>query len=124
MSYEKIILVGNLGQDPELRYLEDGTAVCTISVAVNKKRQDDKLTTWYRVSVWRGSAENVCKYLKKGSKVLVEGSNLRVSLYETKEGESAASLELTADRVVFLDGAPEGATNDKGKEKEVEDIPF
>lgn len=51
MSYEKLTIVGNLGQDPELRHLEDGTAVTNLSVAVNKKRNGQKSTTWFRVSV-------------------------------------------------------------------------
>ncbi len=57
MSYEKLTIVDNLGQDPELRYLQDGTAVTNLSVAVNKKRQGQKTTAWYRVSVWNGSEE-------------------------------------------------------------------
>ncbi len=123
MSYEKLTIVGNLGQDPELRYLQDGTAVTNLSVAVNKKCQGQKTTAWYRVSVWNGSAENVCKFLKKGSKVLVEGSNLRVSLYTAKDGKPAASLEVTAERVVFLDSPEEtGATN--GGDDADEDMPF
>ena len=123
MSYEKLTIVGNLGQDPELRYLQDGTAVTNLSVAVNKKRQGQKVTTWYRVSVFNAGAENVCKYLKKGSKVLVESSNLRVSLYTAKDGKPAASLEVTAERVVFLDSPEEtGATN--GGDDAGEDMPF
>src|SRR5258708_8362657 len=99
-SYEKLILVGNLGQDPELRFLEDGTAVTNLSVAVNKKRGEQRSTTWYRVSVWNGSAESATKFLKKGSKVLIEGSNLRVSQFTTKDGNPAVSLHGTADRTV------------------------
>ena len=109
-SYEKLILVGNLGQDPELRYLDNGTAVTSLSVAVNKKHGDQRTTTWYRVSVWNGSAESASKFLKKGSKVLVEGSNLRVSQFTTKDGKPAVSLDVTADRVVFLDSAEENST--------------
>ena len=108
-SYEKLILVGNLGQDPELRFLEDGTAVTNLSVAVNKKRGDQRTTTWYRVGVFGSSAENACKYLKKGSKVLIECSNLRVSQFTTKDGKPAVSLDVTADRVVFLDSVEESS---------------
>ena len=120
MSYEKLTIVGNLGQDLELRHLEDGTAVTNLSVAVNKKRNGQKITSWFRVSVFGSSAENACKYLKKGSKVLVEGSNLRVNLYTAKDNKPAASLELSADRVVFLDSAEESTTNGE----ETDDIPF
>ncbi len=120
-SYEKLTIVGNLGQDPELRFLEDGTAVTNLSVAVNKKRNDQRITTWYRVSVWQNSAETACKFLKKGSKVLVEGSNLRVNQYTTKDNKPAVSLELTADRVVFLDSAEDGPVTSG---EETGDIPF
>ena len=86
----------------------------------------DELTSeqvFHLTYVWNGSAENVCKFLKKGSKVLVEGSNLRVSLYTAKDGKPAASLEVTAERVVFLD-SPEatGATN--GGDEADENVPF
>jgi single-strand DNA-binding protein len=120
-SYEKLILVGNLGQDPELRFLEDGTAVTSLSVAVNKKRGEQRTTTWYRVSVWNGSAENACKFLKKGSKVLVEASNLRVSQYTTRDGKPAVGLEVTADHVVYLD-SPEDTTTPSGEESG--ELPF
>src|ERR1700690_3435638 len=120
MSYEKLTIVGNLGQDPELRHLEDGTAVTNLSVAVNKKRNGQKSTTWFRVSLFRVGAENVCRFLKKGSKVLVEGSNLRVNVYMTKDGKPASSLEFTADRVVFLDSPEESTTNGE----DANDIPF
>jgi single-strand DNA-binding protein len=121
MSYEKLTFVGNLGQDPELRHLEDGTAVTTLSVAVNKKRNGQKSTTWFRVSSFGSTADNACKYLSKGSKVLVEGSNLRVNVYTTKDGKPAASLELNADRVVFLDSPEESAANGEATDG---DIPF
>ncbi len=122
MSYEKLTIVGNLGQDPELRYLQDGTAVTNLSVAVNRKRQGQKVTTWYRVSVFNTGAENVCKFLKKGSKVLVEGSSVRVSLYTAKDGKPAASLEVTAERVVFLDSPEE--TGSTGGDEVDENVPF
>ena|SRR5215468_4250542 len=135
MSYEKLIISGNLGADPELKFLEDGTAVTNLSIAVNKKRKDaQKTTTWFRVSLFGKQAEVVCEYLKKGSKVLAECSNLRVSTYTTKKGESAASLEATAERIVFLDSASdvpvgEDHTNtveqpNNGAAEAVGDIPF
>ena len=120
MSYEKLTIVGNLGQDPELRHLEDGAAVTNLSVAVNKKRNGQRSTTWFRVSLWNGTATSTCQYLKKGSKVLVEGSNLRVNVYTTKDGKPASSLEFTADRVVFLDSPEESTTTGE----DTDDIPF
>ncbi len=122
MAYEMMIIEGNLGRDPELRYTQEGKAVATISVAVNKKQGDQKVTHWYSVSLWNGTAESVCKYLKKGSRVLVQGSNVRLNKYETKDGKPEAIIELTADKVVFLDSPEEGAGN--GKDKDEADIPF
>ena len=78
--YQKIIVVGNLGGDPEMRYMPDGTAVTNFSLATNRRWTDGRSgetrdeTTWIRVSVWRKQAESVNQYLSKGSKVLVEGT--------------------------------------------------
>ena len=108
-SCKKLILVGNLGQDPDLRYLENGSSHETVCRGQQEARGAAH-TTWYRVSVWNGSAESASKFLKKGSKVLVEGSNLRVSQFTTKDGKPAVSPDVTADRVVFLDSTEESST--------------
>jgi single-strand DNA-binding protein len=76
--YQKIIIVGNLGGDPEIRYQPDGTAVTSFSLATNRRwkdgnGQDVDETTWFRVSIWGKRAEAANQYLQKGSKVLVEG---------------------------------------------------
>ncbi len=78
MSFNKIILVGNLGRDPELRYTPQGDAVCDFSIATNEKRRDkagefQDVTTWFKVTLWRRQAENASKYLTKGKAVYVEG---------------------------------------------------
>ncbi len=78
MSFNKIILVGNLGRDPELRYTPQGTAVCSFTMASNERRRDKSgeqqdVTTWFRVTVWGKQAETVSKYLTKGRSVYVEG---------------------------------------------------
>ncbi len=112
MSYERILIVGNLGNAPELRTsAKDAQPVVTLSVAVNRKRGDQRTVTWYRVTAWGATAEQACQYLRKGSKLLVEGSNLRVSSYLDQAGKPQASLELTADRLIFLDSAPENGAN-------------
>ncbi len=107
MSYEKIVLVGNLGETPERRTGKDGQPVTSFSVAVNRKQNGQKVTTWYRVTAWNATADNIVAYLKKGSQVLVEGSGLRASAYLGKDGQPRAGLELTADRIIFLDRAPD-----------------
>ena len=78
MSFNKIIIVGNLGKDPELRYTPQGVAVCDFSMATNEKKRDksgefQEVATWFRVTLWRNQAENAAKYLKKGSQVFIEG---------------------------------------------------
>jgi|TARA_B110000263_G_scaffold243652_1_gene250678 single-strand DNA-binding protein len=112
MTYAKITLVGNLGQEPQLRYLANGQAVCNLSVATNEKWKDgegesQERTTWWRVSVWGKQAEACSQYLDKGRQVLVEGrmnadesGNPRI--YEKNDGTTGASFELTARTVHFL----------------------
>lgn len=140
--YQKIIVVGNLGGDPEMRYMPDGTAVTNFSVASNRRWTDGATgqprdeTTWFRVSVWRKQAETVNQYLSKGSKVLVEG-RLRPDpasggprTYTRQDGTVGASYEITADTVRFLSSREEdGSYSDDGEYQgaaaaEEDDIPF
>jgi len=120
--YQSITLIGNLGNDPEMRYTPAGTAVCSFRLAVNRTWTDgegnkkDK-TTWFRVTTWRKQAEIANQYLKRGAKVLVVGEVEEPNAFVNKAGEPAASLEVTAQTLKFLssnaDGkaqsAPEGA---------------
>ena len=108
MSFNKIIIVGNLGRDPELSYPPQGTAVCKFSVATNERRRDkageqQDITTWFRVTVWGKQAENVSRYLTKGRKVYVEG-RLHVEEWTDREGKARQSLEVNASEVQFIDG--------------------
>lgn len=105
--YSNHVIIGNLGRDPELRYLPSGVAVCAFSVAVNRKWTDrdgvarDE-TVWYKVTAWDKLAETCSQYLSKGRQVLVEGDRLQARAYLNKQGEAAASLELSARAVKFL----------------------
>jgi len=108
----KVIVVGNLGADPELKHTQGGTAVCKLSVATtrtwtnqqtNEKQQE---TEWHRITVWGKSAENCEKYLAKGRQVYVEG-RLRTSSYE-KDGVKHWSTEIVAEQVQFLGGRDGG----------------
>lgn len=112
--YQKLIIVGNLGQDPEMRYLPDGQAVTNLSVACNRRWTDrvngqpQEEVTWYRISVWGKQAEAANQYLEKGRQVLVEG-RLRPDpntggprLWTRQDGTVGASFEMVADRVQFL----------------------
>lgn len=105
--YQKLIIIGNLGRDPEMRFTPNGDPVTSFSVATSRKYGEKDETTWFRVTVWGKQAESCSKYLSKGSKVLVEGrlksnadGNPRV--YERKDGTWASSYELTAESVRFL----------------------
>jgi single-strand DNA-binding protein len=110
MSFNKIILVGNLGRDPELRYTPDGTPVCSFSLATNERRRDratgenNDVTTWFRVTVWRRQAEVASQYLTRGKSIYIEG-RLRVEEYTDRDGKMRHSLEVTATDMQFIGGA-------------------
>ena len=139
--YQKITIIGNLGRDPEMRFLPSGQAVTNISVASNRSYTDpqgakQKETTWWRVSVWGAQAESVNQYLKQGSRCLVEGrmrpdpetGNPRI--WTRNDGTPGANFEITAQRVVFLSSVSE--SQGSGQEQYVpapemnddDDIPF
>lgn len=105
-SVNKVILVGNLGADPELKYTPSNKAVCNLSVATNETWKDKEGTKqerveWHRIVVWNEAAENCSTYLKKGRTVYVEG-RLQTRKWTDKEGRERYSTEVMADRVVFL----------------------
>ena len=122
MSFNKIILVGNLGRDPELRYTPDGTPVCSFSLATNEKRRDkntgenNDVTTWFRVTLWRRQAEVASQYLTRGKPVYIEG-RLRVEEYTDRDGKTRHSLEVTATDMQFIGSArgDEGAGGPQAK---------
>ena len=99
----KITIIGNLTRDPELRATGDGTAVCSFTVAVNRrvKPGEHPEADYFRVTAWRQLGENCHRYLLKGRKVAIVGS-VRVSTYTAADGITRASLDLTADDVEFL----------------------
>lgn len=113
--YQQITLVGNVGQDPEMRYTPSGQAVTSFSVAVNKSwvnadGQRQEKTLWFKVTCWRKLAETVSEYVKKGSKVLVVGEVEEARPWTDRDGNQRASLEVTANTVRFLDSKPQGST--------------
>jgi len=139
--FQQIIIIGNLGSDPEMRYMPDGTAVANFSVATNRRwtdrssgQQKDE-TTWFRVSVWGRQAESVNQYLSKGRQVMVQG---RIApdpqtgsprVFTRQDGTAGSSFEIRATTVQFIggreatafpsesDGAPTSA-------QEEDEIPF
>ena len=109
----RVILIGNLTKDPELRTTQGGLSVCTFSMAVNRRKTQDNQpeADFFRVTAWRGLGENCAKYLAKGRKVCVIGP-VSVSTYKAQDGSTRASLEVTADDVEFLFPKGEGEAAD------------
>jgi len=121
MTYQKLIIVGNLGGDPDVRFTEQGVPVTSFSVATNRKytRAGETVeeSTWFRVTCWRRTAEIAADYLKKGRQVMVEGRLApEIRIYQDKQGNTRASYEMTADRLVLLSnkGDAENAPGDDG----------
>jgi single-strand DNA-binding protein len=104
MSFNKIILVGNLGKDPELKYTPQGKAVCNFSMATTEKRKDgNDVTTWLKITLWDKMAENAAKYLFKGTQVYIEG-RLRTEEWTDRDGKTRTSLEVSASDMQFIGG--------------------
>ena len=106
MSFNKIIVIGNLGRDPELRYTPQGNAVCNFSVATSEKKRDkagemQEATIWFRVTTWGKLAETASKYLTKGRPVYVEG-RLRVDEWTDRDGKNRYTLEINASDLHFI----------------------
>jgi len=147
--YQKLVIVGRLGKDPEMRYLPDGTAVTNFNVATDRRWTDKATgkpaeeTTWFRVSVWGRQAETANQYLSKGRMVLIEG-HLRPDpqtgaprIYTRQDGTAGSSFEMFAEVVRFLGSREDGgggssasysgeSTGGGGKQAahEEDDIPF
>ena len=105
----KLIVIGNLTAEPELRSTPNGIPVCTFRIAVNGRKQDEP-ATFFRITAWRQLGENCNRYLTKGKKVFVSGP-VSVTTYTAKDGTTRASLEVTADDVEFLSPAGTGMEN-------------
>ena len=106
MSVNKVILVGNVGKDPEVRYLESGTAVCNFPFATSetyKNREGERVTTteWHNIVLWRGLAEVAEKYVKKGQQLYIEGK-IRTRSYDDKDGVKKYMTEIYGDNMVML----------------------
>ncbi len=114
MSFNKIILVGNLGRDPELRYTPQGTPVCSFTMATNERRKDktgenQDITTWFRVTLWGRQAEAASQYLTKGRPVYVEG-RLRVEEWTDRDNRPRHTLEVHATDMQFIGGRTDEST--------------
>ncbi len=107
-SLNRVMLIGNLGADPELKYTPSGKAVCNLSIATNEVWKDkegnkQEKVEWHRVNLWGDLAENCAKYLAKGRSVYVEGK-LQTRSWEDKDGQKKYATEIVASSVIFLGG--------------------
>ena len=119
-SVNKVILVGNLGRDVELRFTPGGTAVATLSLATtevwnDKSGQRQEKTEWHRVVLWGKTAETLQEYLLKGHQVYVEGK-LQTRKWDDKDGNKRYTTEVKSDRVVLLGGRSGGGSRSEGQE--------
>lgn len=115
----KAILLGHLGQDPELRYTSNGQAVCNLRLATTerwsgKDGQPGERTEWHTVVVWGKDAENCGKYLKKGRQIYVEG-RIETRSWDDREGNKRKTTEIKSTRVLFLGGGA-GRSREEGEE--------
>ena len=132
----KVILIGNLGKDPEVRYLDNGVAVANFSLATtesykNKEGERVSQTEWHNIVLWRGLAEIAEKFLKKGSAVYIEGK-IRSRKWEDKEGNTRYTTEILADNMTMLGKREYNTTQSSGdpseeeipQEEKGDDLPF
>lgn len=121
-SVNKVILIGNLGKDPEIRHLEGGVAVARFPIATSesfkdKSGQKQERTEWHNIVLWRGLAEVAEKYLRKGQSVYIEGK-IRSNNYQDKEGIQRYSTEIVADSMTMLGGRDSASESNGGNYQE------
>jgi single-strand DNA-binding protein len=117
-SVNKVILVGNLGRDAELRYTPGGAAVATLNMATtevwnDKGGQRQEKTEWHRIVLWGKSAESLTEYLTKGKQIYVEG-RLQTRQWDDKDGNKRYTTEIRGDRIVLLGGGGSGGARGAG----------
>ena len=121
-SVNKVLIIGNAGKDPETKYTESGTAVCTLTLATKhswkeKDGQRQEKTEWHRVVFWGKLAEIVDKYVKKGSQVYVEG-RIETRKWTDKNGHDKYTTEIVADQMQMLSGKPKAEVDND------DEVPF
>jgi len=131
MGVNKVIIVGNLGRDPEVRFTQGGAAVCNLSVAVGERVKKgeawEEHTEWFRVVVFGKTAENAGQYLQKGRQVYVEG-RLKTDKYKDKDGAEKTSVEVIANTLQWLGGGKGEGGGERAKPAtqtvDADDLPF
>ena len=123
--FNKVVLIGRLTRDPELRYTPNNIPVCSFSLAVNRPFQSNSggnNADFFNCTAWRNQAENVAKYVNKGSMVAIEGRLQTRDYMDEKINARRYVTEIVCDSVVFLDTKSQGSDNDYDNQKENEDI--
>ncbi len=103
VSFNRVILAGNLTRDPELRFTNDGIPVCSFGLAVNRVRSKNEEVDFFDISAWRELGETIANYKKKGDPILVEG-RLQYRTWEAQDGSKRSKVDVVADNVQFLGG--------------------
>lgn len=128
-SVNKVILVGRLGKDPEVKYTQDGTPVANFSIATDESWKDkegekQERTEWHNIVAWKKLAEICGSYLKKGSQVYLEGK-LQTRKWEDKDGNTRYTTEIVLNQMVMLGSKPDnGAPAQAKKVEDFDDVPF
>ena len=116
VSFNRVILAGNLTRDPELRFTNDGVPVCSFGLAVNRVRSKSEEVDFFDISAWRELGETIATYKKKGDPILVEG-RLQYRTWEAQDGSKRSKVDVVADNVQFLGrgGGAEGEGSSGGQ---------
>jgi single-strand DNA-binding protein len=143
VSFNRVVLAGNLTRDPELRFTNDGIPVCSFGLAVNRVRSRSEEVDFFDISAWRELGETIANYKKKGEPILLEG-RLQYRTWEAQDGSKRSKVDVVADNIQFLSGradSDDGASSGGGpsrrgggrggrreeveiNEEDFEDIPF
>ncbi len=107
VSFNKVIIAGNLTRDPELRFTGSGIPVCDFGIAVNRVRSKSEEVDFFDVTAWRELGETIANYKKKGDPILVEGK-LQYRTWEAQDGSKRSKVDVVADNVQFLGGRGDG----------------
>lgn len=127
--YQQITIIGNLGNDAELRFTPSGVPVASFNIAASRQWQaqdgsKQNKTTWFRVSIWNKTAEALAQYLTKGKQVMVVGEVEEARIYTDRDGNPRASLEVKAQNIRLLGGKQHGDPTDNVSVAGAEEIPF
>ena len=114
VSFNRVILAGNLTRDPELRFTNDGIPVCSFGLAVNRRRSKSEEVDFFDVSAWRELGETIANYKKKGDPILVEGRLQYRSWDDRESGQKRSKVDVVADNIQFLRGRGDGDSANGG----------